>query len=158
MKTQLFLISTLALLTAWAGSYPDRVVTKGPLICLSNEICPELSVRWNEETRDGFKISAEINHTATYDIKQLVFVVDGQPYIYSTIEPTAHTTSESVITSTNSIRVPVSFLNSFRDAKTIDLKLVTDQGEIQRPILKEDGQKSSAYLTFLKGYAVQPAK
>ena len=158
MKTQLLLISTLALLTACAGSYPERVVTKGPLLCASNEICPELAVRWNEETRDGFKISAEINHATPHDIKQLVFVVDGQSYIYSTIEPTAHVKAESAITSSNSIRVPVSFLNSFRDAKTIDLKLVTDQGEIQRPILKEDGQKSSAYLTFLKGYAAQPAK
>ena len=158
MKTQLFLIATLTLLTACAGSYPERVVTKGPLICASNEICPELAVRWNEETRDGFKISAEINHATAYEIKQLVFAVDGQSYIYSTIEPTAHTKSESTITSINSIHVPVSFLNSFRDAKTIDLKLVTDQGEIQRAILKEDGQKSSAYLTFLKGYAAQPAK
>ncbi len=158
MKTQLLLISTLALLTGCAGSYPERVVTKGPLICASNEICPELAVRWNEETRDGFKISAEINDSAAYEIKQLVFVVDGQPYIYSTIDPTAHIKSESVITSTNSIRVPVSFLNSFKDAKTIDLKLVTDQGDIQRPILKENGAKSSAYLTFLKGYAERPAQ
>lgn len=158
MKTQLCLISLLALLTACAGSYPERVITKGPLICVSNEICPELAVRWNEETRDGFKISAEINHATAYEIKQLVFVVDGKPYTYSTIDPTAHTKFESVIQSTNSIRVPVSFLNSFKDAKMIDLKLITDQGEIQRPILKENGEKSSAYLTFLKGYTAQSTK
>ena len=36
--------------------------------------------------------------------------------------------------------------------KKIDLKLVTDKQEILRPILKENGEKSSAYLTFLKGY------
>ncbi len=158
MKNQFFLISTVALLSACAGSYPERVVTKGPLICASNEICPELALRWNEETRDGFKISAEITQPEAYNIKQLEFLVDGQPYTYSTIEPTQYTNQANLKISSNFIRVPVSFLNSFRNAQQIDLKLVTDKGDIQRSILKADGQKSSAYLTFLKGYAAQPSK
>ena len=49
--------------------------------------------------------------------------------------------------------VPVSFLNSFRSGKEISLKLITDKGDIERPILKADGQQSSAYLTFIKGYS-----
>lgn len=155
MKTHLLLISSFLLLGGCVSNMPDRVVTKGPLICAANEVCPELAVRWNEETRDGFKISAEINHPEAFDIKQLVFVVDGQPYTYSTIEATTHTKSENAVTSSNSIRVPASFLNSFRNAKTIDLKLVTDKDEIVRPILKDNGEKSSAYLTFLKGYTGQ---
>lgn len=158
MKTQLLLISTVVLLSACAGSYPERVVTKGPLICTPDEICPDLAIRWNEQTREGFKISAELNHAEAYDIKQLVFLVDGQPYIYSTIDPTVHTKTAGLITSNNSIRVPVSFLNSFRDAQAIDLKLVTDKGDIQRPLLKENGEKSSAYLTFLKGYTASPSQ
>ena len=111
-----------------------------------------MALRWNEETRDGFKITAEINDSSAYDIKQMVFLVDDQPYVYSTIDPTNTVTNAGVITSSNAIRVPVSFLNSFKDAKKIDLKLVTDKQEILRPILKENGEKSSAYLTFLKGY------
>jgi len=153
MKLQLALISSLTCLTlvGCAGSYPERVVTKGPLICETNEVCPELSMRWKDEIRDGFKITAEINNPTQYDIKQFIFLIDGQPYIYSTIDPTQFTGQ----TSLNSIRVPVSFLNSFRNSKEISLKLITDKGDIERPILKADGQQSSAYLTFLKGYTGQ---
>lgn len=153
MKTHLALISSVLLLTACAGQVSERVVTKGPLICTSDEICPELSMRWKEETREGFKVSAEITNADSYDIKQFVFLVDGQPYTYSTIEPTQYVSQTNLKTSSNFIRVPTSFLNSFRDGKQIDLKLITDKGDIQRPILKENGEKSSAYLTFLKGYA-----
>lgn len=158
MKTHLALISSALLLTACAGQVSERIVTKGPLICNAEEICPELSLRWKEETREGFKIAAEITNAESYDIKQFEFLVDGQPYTYSTIEPTQHTTQANLNTSSNFIRVPVSFLNSFRDGKQIDLKLVTDKGDIQRPILKDNGEKSSAYLTFLKGYAGITAK
>ncbi len=154
MKLQLALVATVALFTGCAGSYPERVVTKGPLICEAAEVCPELAMRWIDEKRDGFKITAEINQPTKYDIKQFVFLVDGQPYEYSTVNPTQYT--EQV--SSNSIIVPVSFLNSFRNGKEISLKLVTDQGEIDRPILKADGQKSSAYLTFLKGYTGEAAQ
>lgn len=156
MKLQLALISSIACLTlaGCAGSYPEKVVTKGPLICEANEVCPELAMRWNEEKRNGFKITAEINNSNKYDIKQFVFLVDGQPYAYSTINPTQY----SGQTSSNSINVPASFLNSFRSGKEITLKLVTDQGDIERPILKADGQQSSAYLTFLKGYTGQIAQ
>ena len=152
MKIQLALLSTALLLTACATSNPLKVVTKGPLICESNEVCPELAMRWNEEKRDGFKVTAEINNPEQYDIQQFVFRVDGQPYTYSTISPTQYNTENSANVSSNSIIVPVSFLNSFRNAKEISLKIVTDKGDIERPILKADGQKSSAYLTFLKGY------
>lgn len=154
MKLQLACVATVALLTGCAGSYPERVVTKGPLICETGDVCPELAVRWIDEKRDGFKITAEINHPTPYDIKQFVFLVDGQPYTYSTIHPTQRI--EQV--SSNSIIVPVSFLNSFRSGKDISLKLVTDQGEIERPVLTADGQKSSAYLTFLKGYTGETAQ
>ncbi len=153
MKFQLALISSLACVTlvGCAGSYPERVVTKGPLICEANEVCPELSMRWKDEIRDGFKITAEINNPTKYEIKQFVFLVDGQAYTYSTLNTTQFTNQVS----SNSILVPVSFLNSFRSGKEISLKLVTDQGDVERSILKADGQKSSAYLTFLKGYTGQ---
>lgn len=153
MKLQFAVISSLACLTlaGCAGSYPERVVTKGPLICEANEVCPELSMRWKDEVRDGFKITAEINNPTKYDITQFVFLVDGQPYTYSTI----NTTQYAGTVSSNSINVPVSFLNSFRNGKEISLKLVTNQGDVERSILKADGQQSSAYLTFLKGYTGQ---
>lgn len=157
MKLQIALISSLACLSfvGCAGSYPERVVTKGPLICEVNEVCPELSMRWNNEQRNGFKITAEINNPQKYNIKQFVFLVDGQPYTYSTINTTRYTTVAENQVSSNSIQVPVSFLNSFRSGKEITLKLVTDQGNVERAILKADGQQSSAYLTFLKGYTGQ---
>lgn len=155
MKIQLALISSLALLTACAGSYPERVVTKGPLICAADEICPELSMRWIDDKRNGFKVTAEINNPQQFDIKQMNFIIDGQPYAYSTIQATEYQSQENSKISSNSINVPVSFLNSFRTAKEIDLQLVTDQGNLERPILKADGQKSSAYLTFIKGYTGQ---
>lgn len=158
MKTQLALVSALVLLTGCAGSYPERVVTKGPLICAADEVCPELALRWNEEKRNGFKITAEINNATAYNIQQLNFIVDGQPYVYSTIQATQVKTIAGLQKSSNSINVPVSFLNSFRDAKEIDLKLVTDKGEITRPLLKANGEKSSAYLTFLKGYTGEVAQ
>lgn len=155
MKIQIALLSSFLLLTGCAGSYPERVVTKGPLICEANEVCPELAMRWNDEQRNGFKITTEINSPEQYDIKQFVFLVDGQAYAYSTIQPTQYTTTDANKLSSNSINVPVSFLNSFLGGKEIDLKLVTDKGDISRAILKANGQQSSAYLTFLKGYTGQ---
>lgn len=152
MKTTLALIGTLFILTSCAQHPTKYIVTKGPLICNTEEVCPELSFRWLEQSREGFKISADIASSQPYEIKQFEFLVDGQPYLYSTIEPTQHSIKNQQQLSSNSIHVPVSFLNSFRDGKQIDLKLVTDQGDIQRPILKENGEKSSAFLTFLKGY------
>lgn len=152
MKIHLVLISSLAFLAGCVNNPPDRIVTKGPLICVDHEVCPELAMRWNEQERNGFRITSEINHAEAYDIKQFEFLVDGQPYIYSTIQPTKYKDVSGLKNSTNYIQVPVSFLNSFRNAKQIDLKLVTDKGDIQRPILKANGEKSSAYLTFLKGY------
>lgn len=152
MKIQYALLGSLILLTGCAGSYPEKVVAKGPLICDASDVCPNLSARWNQETREGFKLTADIDNAIKYDIKQLVFIVDGQPYTYSTINPTVYKEVNGSINSANSIYVPRSFLNSFRNAKEVELKLVTDQGDIVRPILGADGQKSSAYLTFLKGY------
>lgn len=156
MKIQLALTSTLVLLlSACAGSYPERVVTKGPLICAADEVCPEIAMRWNDEQRNGFKITAEINNPEQYDIKKFNFVIDGQAYEYSTIQATQYRNDAQNKISTNSIVVPVSFLNSFHNAKQIDLKLTTDKGEIARPVLGADGSKSSAYLTFIKGYVGQ---
>jgi len=128
---------------------------KNSVICASDEICPELALRWNDEKRDGFKITAEINNPEQFEIKQLNFIIDGQPYVYSTVQATQYSTQAASKISSNSIYVPVSFLNSFRDAQAIDLKLVTDKGDIERPLLTADGKKSSAYLTFLKGYTGQ---
>lgn len=153
MKIKLALISSIVLLTGCVASLPERVVTKGPLICQADEICPELSMLWNDEKRNGFKITAEINNPEQFNITQMNFIIDGQDYVYSTIQTTQFTKQETTTTSSNSIVVPVSFLNSFRDAKQIDLKIVTDKGNIERPILTTAGHKSSAYLTFLKGYA-----
>lgn len=158
MKIKLALISSIVLLTGCVASLPERVVTKGPLICQANEICPELSMLWNDEKRNGFKITAEINTPVQLNITQMDFIIDGQNYVYSTIQATQFSTKDEVKTSSNSIIVPVSFLNSFRDAKQIDLKLVTDKGNIERPILTSDGHKSSAYLTFLKGYSGEVAQ
>ena len=152
MKLQLALLSTAVFLTACVSNYPVKIVTKGPLICAANEVCPELAMRWIDEKRNGFKVTAEITNPEQYDIKQFNFIIDGQPYTYSTITPTEYSAKESSKTSSNSIMVPVSFLNSFRNAKDIELKLITDKGEISRPIIKANGEKSSAYMTFLKGY------
>ena len=153
MKTHLALISSILFLSGCAGTVSERIVTKGPLICEAGEICPELAIGWKEQTREGFKISAEITNANAYHIQQFEFLVDGQPYTYSTIEPTQYNTQGALTTSSNFIRVPVSFLNSFRDGQQIELKLMTDKGDILRPIKKANGEKSSAYLTFLKGYA-----
>lgn len=157
MKIQLALTSALALiLSACATSHPEqRVVTKGPLICAADEVCPEIAMRWNDEKRNGFKITAEIANPEQYDIKKFSFLIDGQPYEYSTLGATQYSAEAQNKISKNSIVVPVSFLNSFNNAKEIDLKLSTDKGDILRPVLKADGQKSSAYLTFLKGYTGQ---
>lgn len=149
------LFGATLVLVGCASSQPVKMVAKGPLICAENEVCPNLSVKWDDKNRDGFTISSEISHTENYDIKQMVFLVDNQPYAYSTIQPTQYLEQNTSKVSSNFIKVPVSFLNSFRNAKQIDLKLITDKGEIERPILKENGEKSSAYLTFLKGYTEQ---
>lgn len=158
MKLKLALLSTAIFLSACAGSHSERIVTKGPLICAADEICPDLSIGWIEDKRNGFKIAAEISNPVKYDIKQLKFIVDGQSYEYSTLKATQFITIAGITTSSNHIYVPVSFLNSFRDAKNIELSIVTDQGEITRSILKENGEKSSAYLTFIKGYTTQTIK
>lgn len=55
MKIQFALISAALLMTACAGTptTSPKVVTKGPLICETGAVCPELAMKWNDDQRDG---------------------------------------------------------------------------------------------------------
>lgn len=124
------------------------------MICAQNELCPAVKVTWNEQSRSNLKITAYLPSAKDdYDIQQFVFLIDQKPYSYAPTTATTHEYINRMVPhrSSNYIVVPSAFLSTFKNAKDIELKLVTDKGNITRPVYR-NGQQSSAYRAFINLY------
>lgn len=156
LKTSLFgIVATMGLVgCATSSTQPQNIASTGLLICAQNELCPAVKVTWNEQNRSNLKVTAYLPSAKDdYDIQQFVFLIDQKTYSYA---PTAATTHEYISRmvphrSSNYIVVPSSFLSTFKNAKDIELKLVTNKGNITRPVYR-NGQQSAAYRAFINLY------
>jgi hypothetical protein len=113
-----------------------------------------VKVTWNEQNRNNLKVTAYLPSAKDdYDIQQFVFLIDQKPYSYAPTTATTHEYINRMVPhrSSNYIVVPSAFLSTFKNAKDIELKLVTDKGNITRPVYR-NGQQSSAYRAFINLY------
>ncbi|CAG68850.1 MULTISPECIES: hypothetical protein [Acinetobacter] len=132
----------------------DDIATAGIPLCQPNEQCPILSARWNPENKDQLRINVRLNSSYLYyDIKKVIFIVDGKHLAYKPAQPTVLRSVSRLEPrrSSNYILVPSSFLTQFKNAKSIDIQINTDHGPIKRAMYK-DGQQSSAYKNFIDVY------
>ncbi|NCI78131.1 hypothetical protein [Acinetobacter kanungonis] len=139
---------------ATSSTQPPNIASTGLLICAQNELCPAVKVTWNEQERSHLKITAYLpSAKEDYDIQQFVFLIDQKPYSYTPAAATTHEYINRMVPhrSSNYIVVPSSFLSTFKNAKDIELKLVTNKGNITRPVYR-NGQQSSAYRAFINLY------
>jgi hypothetical protein len=156
LKTSLFAIVTTMGLAGCATSntQPQNIASAGLLICVQNELCPTVKVTWNEQNRSNLKVTAYLPSAKDdYDIQQFVFLIDQKPYSYAPTTATTHEYINRMVPhrSSNYVVVPSAFLSTFKNAKDIELKLVTDKGNITRPVYR-NGQQSSAYRAFINLY------
>ncbi len=131
----------------------SRVETKGQVICEASKPCPEITFDWKIQPNNLYNVRADFYDNEKRDIQRIVFLVDGQSYEFISTGQTQQrpVLNSQMINSSNSIDVPASFINKFNAAKTIDISIVTEKGEISHSILKED-KVSFAYKTFKRGY------
>jgi hypothetical protein len=156
LKTSLFgIVTTMGLAgCATSSTQPQNIASTGLLICAQNELCPAVKVTWNEQNRSNLKITAYLPSAKDdYDIQQFVFLIDQKPYSYAPTTTTTHEYINRMVPhrSSNYIVVPSSFLSTFKNAKDIELKLVTNKGNITRSVYR-NGQQSSAYRAFINLY------
>lgn len=156
LKTSLFtILATMGLAgCATSSTQPQNIASTGLLICAQNELCPAVKVTWNEQNRNNLKVTAYLPSAKDdYDIQQFVFLIDQKPYSYAPTTATTHEYINRMVPhrSSNYIVVPSAFLSTFKNAKDIELKLVTDKGNITRPVYR-NGQQSSAYRAFINLY------
>lgn len=156
LKTSLFtIVATMGFAgCATSSTQPQNIASTGLLICAQNELCPAVKVAWNEQNRSNLKVTAYLPSAKDdYDIQQFVFLIDQKTYSYVPAAATTHEYIGRMVPhrSSNYIVVPSSFLSTFKNAKDIELKLVTDKGNITRPVYR-NGQQSSAYHAFINLY------
>ena len=130
-----------------------RIETRGQVICEPSKPCTELTFDWKQQSNNLLRVHTNLFDRKSFDIKQVIFTLDGQTYPYTTLTQTntRSVNNSDLINSTNYIDVPMNFIVMFDQAKAIDIAVVTDQGAITHSILK-DGHASFAYQTFKSGY------
>lgn len=133
-----------------------RVETRGQVICEPSKPCTELTFDWKSQNNNLYKLYTDLYDPTQYDIKKVVFTIDGQTYPYQTQNSTQYrkVRNSDLINSNNFVVVPSSFINLFNRASTIDISVITTQGPINHSVLTIDKQ-SYAYLTFKRGYNSQ---
>lgn len=132
----------------------SRVETKGQAICEASKPCPEITFDWKLQPNNLYKVRADFYDNEKFDIQRIIFLVDGQSYEFNATAQTSQrpVLNSQLINSSNYIDVPVSFVHKFNNAKTIDMSITTEKGEISHSLLKED-KISFAYKTFKRGYS-----
>ena len=131
----------------------NRVETTGQLICEAGKPCPELTFDWKQPVNNLYKLRSDLYDTQAYDIQKVVLKIDGQnyPYVPSTQSTQKQISNSSLINSSNIVEVPASLINILYNAKTIDVTLLTDKGEITHASLTNN-EESRAHKTFKRGY------
>ena len=132
----------------------SRVETKGQVICEASKPCPEITFDWKLQPNNLYKVRVDFYDNEKFDIQRITFLIDGQSFEFNATAQTSQrpVLNSQLINSANFIDVPASFVDKFNGAKTIDISITTEKGEISHSILKED-KVSLAYKTFKRGYS-----
>lgn len=139
---------------ATTATDPNRqnVGTTGLLICAQNELCPVVTVSWNESNKDLLKLKMHLGSTYNkYDIQKVVFTNGQKSQSFNVTGPTEHDHLLGANRSTNYILTPVNLMASLKGTSTIKMNIYTDKGIISRYVYK-DGVAAPILGEFQKVY------
>lgn len=156
MIKNFFYIPLIILMITGCTSNPNdthpNLGTRGLLICETNEICPIVTVVWNETHKDILKINLSLSSISKkYNIEKVVFSNDVKNLSFNVIGPTEIDFVLKANRSRNSILVPVNMMAEFQGSQNVFMKIYTDQGVIKRYIVK-DNVKAPVFEDFTKYY------
>jgi hypothetical protein len=117
----------------------------GLLICEPNELCPVVTVAWNEQLKDTASIHVALNSAKKdYDIQKISLSNSQKNIEYAAVSKTEYDVILGMHRSKNSITVPSKIFTELNSGKNISLTVHTDQGALKRYIYK-DGKQSLLY-------------
>ena len=158
MINKLWYIPLAALLITGCASNSvnntSNLGTQGLLICQPNEMCPIVTVVWNEAHKDVLKVKLSLNSAYTkYNIEKVVFSDGVKSHSFNAIGPTEIDFAFKANRSRNSVLVPVNVMADFRGSQSVFMEIHTDQGVITRYLLK-DNVKAPVFEELSKYYKV----
>mgnify|MGYP003618788982 FL=1 len=156
MIKNFFYIPFIILMITGCTSNPNdtnpNLGTRGLLICETNEICPIVTVVWNETHKDILKVNLSLSSVyKKYNIEKVVFSNDIKNLSFNVIGPTEIDFIFKANRSRNSIIVPINMMTEFQGSQNVFMKIYTDQGVIKRYIVK-DNVKAPVFVDFSKYY------
>ncbi len=158
MIKKLLCIPLGVLLITGCASNPNdatsNVGTQGLLICQPSELCPIVTVVWNETHKDFLKVKLSLNSAYTkYNIEKVVFSDGAKSHSFNVLGPTEIDFAFKANRSRNSVLIPVNLMGDFKGSQNIFMEIHTDQGVITRYILK-DNVKAPVFEELTKYYKV----
>lgn len=153
---KLILVNYIMILTIGCSFNPNKPYSntgvRGLLICEKTEICPIITVIWDENNRDILNIDIKfMSIYQTYDINRVVFSDNIKKLSFDTISPTKIDFVLKSNRSRNNILVPVDIMRNFKNSNNIFMEIYTDKGVIKRYLIK-DNVTSSVFDDFNKYY------
>lgn len=139
---------------ATTSTDPSRqnVGTTGLLICAQNELCPVVTVSWNESNKELLKLKIHLSSTYNkYEIHKVEFTNEKDFQTFAVTGPTEHDHVLGANRSTNYILAPVNLMSSLKGTNSIKMNIYTDQGIISRYVYK-DGVSAPILGEFQKVY------
>ncbi len=142
IKTLLYIALSTFLITGCTSTPPQKasdIGILGLLLCQKNEICPIVTVAWNESNKTILKVKMSLNSSyKKYEINKVVFTNGKTSHSFNVDGPTEIDFVFGSYRSRNSIMLPVKFMADFTESKEVSMNIYTDQGVISRYILKDE--------------------
>ena len=146
-----------AVLISGCAALPEseNIGTRGLLLCEANELCPAVTVSWNEQKKDLLDIQINLNSVSNnFEIKHVSFSNGQKSFGFTPEGKTEHEVLFGMNRSRNSVAVPARLmadLDGKKPGQKITMGLETDKGTITRYVLN-DGKESLLYQQFKAVY------
>ena len=146
-----------AVLISGCAAMPEseNIGTRGLLLCEANELCPAVTVSWNEQKKDLLEMQISLNSVKhDFEIKHVSFSNGQKSFGFAPAGATEHEVLFGMHRSRNSVTVPVRLmadLDGKKPGQKITMSLETDKGAITRYVLN-DGKESLLYQQFKAVY------
>ncbi len=138
-------LAVSAVVLSGCNTLQTESATAGLLICEPNELCPVVTVAWNEQLKDTASIYVALNSAnKNYDIQKISLSNAQKNIEYAAVQKTEYDIFLGMHRSKNSITVPSKIFTELNSGKNISLTVHTDQGALKRYIYK-DGKQSLLY-------------
>lgn len=155
MMKQLWMVSSIFLIAGCSSISTEKTSNtgvRGLLICEINEICPIVTVAWNESFKDALKIKMSLSSTyQQYDLHKVILTDGTKTHSFNVSGPTENDYAFGSYRSRNSIQIPINLIADFSDSENVSMNIYTDHGVISRYILKGD-VKAPIFEELIKAY------